>query len=182
MAWTTPRTWNQGETITSTMMNLHVRDNMNWLYTEGQVSSYGQWCRIYRNTDQSIANATAVPIQFDTLDSDGEDWKNGYTIEVPEDGDYYITAAQMYQSNTTGTRYIIVYDASQGTGYEFFRVSRTAGAGDGWTRYGIYGRVYPLTAGTLIGAWGYQNSGGALNFIGVSTYGYSNHLALFRVR
>ncbi len=33
MAWTTPRTWNAGETVTSSIMNTHVRDNFNVLAT-----------------------------------------------------------------------------------------------------------------------------------------------------
>ena len=29
MAWTIPRTWNPGETVTASLMNSHVRDNLN---------------------------------------------------------------------------------------------------------------------------------------------------------
>lgn len=32
MAWTTPRTYTGGELITDTIMNTHVRDNLNFLY------------------------------------------------------------------------------------------------------------------------------------------------------
>lgn len=31
MAWTTPRTWVDGELVTSTLLNTHIRDNLNWL-------------------------------------------------------------------------------------------------------------------------------------------------------
>lgn len=31
MAWTTPKTWTELETLTSADMNLHLRDNMKWL-------------------------------------------------------------------------------------------------------------------------------------------------------
>ena len=31
MAWTTPRTWAAAEFVTETMMNAHVRDNLNYL-------------------------------------------------------------------------------------------------------------------------------------------------------
>lgn len=30
-AWTTPRTWTTGEVVTASMMNTHVRDNLNYL-------------------------------------------------------------------------------------------------------------------------------------------------------
>jgi hypothetical protein len=33
MAWTTPRTWSAGETVTATIMNTHIRDNLNILKT-----------------------------------------------------------------------------------------------------------------------------------------------------
>ena len=33
MAWTTPRTWVAGETVTDTLMNTHVRDNLAYLGT-----------------------------------------------------------------------------------------------------------------------------------------------------
>ena len=33
MAWTTPRTWVAGETVTDTIMNTHVRDNLAYLGT-----------------------------------------------------------------------------------------------------------------------------------------------------
>ena len=33
MAWTTPRTWVNAETVTHTLMNTHVRDNLNAVCT-----------------------------------------------------------------------------------------------------------------------------------------------------
>jgi len=33
MSWTTPRTWNAGETVTATIMNTHIRDNLNALFS-----------------------------------------------------------------------------------------------------------------------------------------------------
>jgi hypothetical protein len=33
MAWTIPKTWTAGETVTSSMMNTHIRDNLNVLKT-----------------------------------------------------------------------------------------------------------------------------------------------------
>jgi hypothetical protein len=34
MAWTTPRTWNPGETVTASLMNVHLRDQLNILKTQ----------------------------------------------------------------------------------------------------------------------------------------------------
>jgi len=35
MAWTTPRTWVAGELVTATMLNAQVRDNENFIWSEG---------------------------------------------------------------------------------------------------------------------------------------------------
>jgi hypothetical protein len=40
MAWTTPRTWVDGELVTDTLMNTHVRDNLDYL--KGRIHSIGQ--------------------------------------------------------------------------------------------------------------------------------------------
>jgi len=32
MAWTTPRTWSAGELVTASMLNTHIRDNMDYLF------------------------------------------------------------------------------------------------------------------------------------------------------
>lgn len=34
MAWTTPKTWNVGEVLTASNMNVQVRDNLNYLYSK----------------------------------------------------------------------------------------------------------------------------------------------------
>ncbi len=39
MPWTTPRTWNVGETVTATVFNQHVRDNLNVVKTN--IENYG---------------------------------------------------------------------------------------------------------------------------------------------
>jgi len=39
MAWTTPRTWVAGELVTASMLNTHLRDNLNYLYG----GDYGNW-------------------------------------------------------------------------------------------------------------------------------------------
>lgn len=38
MAWTTPRTWVAGETVTASLMNTHVRDNLDYLKTQADNS------------------------------------------------------------------------------------------------------------------------------------------------
>lgn len=40
MAWTTPRTWTDTETVNASIMNAHVRDNLDYLYDPGDWTSY----------------------------------------------------------------------------------------------------------------------------------------------
>jgi hypothetical protein len=48
MAWTTPKTWSVGETLTAANFNLHIRDNLNFLKTQTARSI----------ADQSVPNTT----------------------------------------------------------------------------------------------------------------------------
>jgi hypothetical protein len=46
VAWTTPRTWVAGETVTAALMNTHVRDNLKmagdpWVSYVGTISATG---------------------------------------------------------------------------------------------------------------------------------------------
>jgi len=62
MAWTTPRTWVDGEVVTAALMNAQMRDNLSYLYSNG-------WRVVY---DQTLGSDTtfgsiAVPSTFDHL-------------------------------------------------------------------------------------------------------------------
>ena len=37
--WTSPRDWMDGETVTATIGNAHWRDNLYYLYTNGQAGA-----------------------------------------------------------------------------------------------------------------------------------------------
>lgn len=41
MAWTAPRTWSPGETVTASLMNSHLRDNLNTLAVPAQKITKG---------------------------------------------------------------------------------------------------------------------------------------------
>ncbi len=62
MAWTSPRTWNAGETVTAALMNTHVRDNLNWLGNDAPR------CGALRDTNQSIPNNTLTTISYTGVD------------------------------------------------------------------------------------------------------------------
>ena len=67
MAWTTPRTWTTGETVTASLLNTHVRDNLTYL---SAVKSF----RAYQSAGQAIASSTDTKVSFQTevWDTEGQ--------------------------------------------------------------------------------------------------------------
>lgn len=61
MAWTTPRSWSTGETVTSTILNTHVRDNLNAI-----VSPPYAYLRAPIGTDVGGSSSTHFAINFGT--------------------------------------------------------------------------------------------------------------------
>lgn len=51
MAWTTPRTWTDGELVTAAIMNPHIRDNFN---------AIGQPIRLRKTADETVNNSAAL--------------------------------------------------------------------------------------------------------------------------
>lgn len=58
MAWTTPRTWTDGELVNKIIMDAHVRDNLNLLKTsindDGSLRAFGLLDRVF--TEQVVSN------------------------------------------------------------------------------------------------------------------------------
>lgn len=61
MAWTTPRTWVAGEVVTASLMNTHVRDNLDALRAGGiAVASQAAQDFIYASSATQFARVAAV--------------------------------------------------------------------------------------------------------------------------
>lgn len=60
MAWTTPRTWQAGETVTSSMLNAHIRDNLNYLKSAADGVSALIGTRYLKSADQTITSTTGL--------------------------------------------------------------------------------------------------------------------------
>lgn len=77
MAWTTPRTWVAGEYVTASLMNTHLKDNLNVLKTridnDGllKVMTAGT-ASTYQNTTTGETNLWSFTLPASTLDSAGE--------------------------------------------------------------------------------------------------------------
>jgi hypothetical protein len=105
MAWTTPRTWVTGETVTAAQMNAHVRDNFN------DIAFLGHMVRDeVRDTTGDVLATTEAVEQTVTLTIPAS-W-SGYEINAWWSGDIYesgtITAARnvngrIRMTNASGT-------------------------------------------------------------------------------
>jgi len=65
MAWTTPRSWTAGETVTSTILNTHVRDNLNAI-----ASPPYAYVRASNSTTVGASDQVAISFNTEVADTD----------------------------------------------------------------------------------------------------------------
>jgi len=91
MAWTTPRTWVSGETVSATLMNEHLRDNLNYLYSlhtsQRLYTATGSWANVSTGeTDLLSYTVPAGTLSVDGMILDVRLWgtaaASGYTKTV----------------------------------------------------------------------------------------------------
>lgn len=120
MAWTTPRTWVPGETVTASIMNAHVRDNLQALY-DGFAASSGpgidaNWPEVfaYHNTTQTPTPSTWVQTSYNTeaYDSENAFASNTFTVPSGMAGDYFICSWTKLTSQSGGLFHRIQHGAS----------------------------------------------------------------------
>lgn len=160
MAWTTPSTKSTGDGLTAADWNTYVRDNANFLYQPPRVD-------VYHSTDQSIANATDTALSFDSERYDTDTMHSTVTnnsrVTVNTEGLYTVSAGIEFASNTTGSRQVVI----QVNGSSSIAVANTpSGATLGVVRLSTSTTWY-ASAGDYFQVLVYQDSGGALNALGV---------------
>jgi hypothetical protein len=99
--FTTPRTWTDGETITTVIMNQHIRDQLNALLSPPT-------CRLHNSVALSCPNTgndTVVPMDTTDLDTDTMADLANNRIVIKTAGKYSITGGAAFAgSGTTGFR------------------------------------------------------------------------------
>ena len=165
MAWTDPKTWADGDVVTASELNTHVRDNLNELRG-------AQTCRVYRSVTQSLSNDTYALIGMNQETSDVPGWHSTVTndprITPTVAGLYLIVAGASFAHNTTGSREIVIVRNGLG-GVSVASTGRNIAvnaAGSLSANFNVTG-VFPANGSTdyfSLAAW--QNSGGALNVNG----------------
>lgn len=164
MAWTDPKTWTAGSTLTAAELNEQVRDNLTFLkaITDG-VDFSG--CQIKReSTVQVIPDTTVTVVSFDTENFDyGGWWTSGSDITVPvtaiDDSHnaimVYVSARAKFETNATGTRRVRVLLNGTAMG------STTVGGLSGDPTEVIINEGFVVEAGDVITFDVRQTSGGS---------------------
>jgi hypothetical protein len=131
-------------------------------------------CILYKNADQSVSNATGTAITYDTefvdTDSFHDNSTNPSRITIPAglDGKYQFNATVTWASNSNGVRFTNLYKNGaligqlQGTNANASFDQPVTGS-----------MIFFGVAGDYFEAWGYQNSGGALNAKGGGSFATS---------
>jgi len=104
MAWTTPRTWVDGEIVTADIMNTHVRDNLDYLKErlDGTATQYVRTATDYTTTSTTL---TAV---------DG----TNMALALTTDGSDVLVTFTGYASISTGTEDLTMAVLVDATPYE----------------------------------------------------------------
>lgn len=132
MAWTAPRTWATGETITSVIMNTHIRDNL--VYLDGAVGGVGpgtaDWpiFRGYKSGRTSVAAATWTRIVCDveSVDTAGAFASGNFTVPSGADGMYMFSFYNYWQSPGAGRNLAQLYkNAAAGGSYASYTENTT---------------------------------------------------------
>jgi predicted flavoprotein YhiN len=129
-------------------------------------------CSLTKSANQSVNNTTATAITFDTELKDTNAFHDNSTntsrITIPSGkaGFYLISGQINFASNSTGVRDGAIYK----NGTVMTQVFVLGAANGGWTGASV-SQIQELAVADYIELFAYQNSGGALNVNGGSTYG-----------
>lgn len=126
MPWTTPRTWVTGETLTSTLLNTHVRDNEAYLLTASVPPSSVQTFTDSGSTDFYSAGLWLVEVIYSAANMGGALVHCGTSSA---DGTTRSLAILASGSNTTGGILPTYSVVNNNTTTGAFRVTTAAGSG-----------------------------------------------------
>jgi len=167
MAWTSPRTWVAGETVTAAQLNEQIRDNLDFLHSKDHASAYD-------STNQSLTDSTYENITFDSEHFDSNSMHNTSSttsrIKCNSDGLYLAVFKVTFDTNTTGIRRVQLRENAAG--------SSAGGTARGvWNGPALSGentivagsRLVRLVDTDYVEIFAYQNSGGALDVVNGSS-------------
>lgn len=160
MTWTIPRTWTNGEFVTETILNGHVRDNLSFLYNRATVSAD-------RNASTTLSNDTWTTITFGNEDWDTNGLHSTVTntgrLTIPSgfDGIWLFTMMLDFDTNTSGSRGVRLVTNGSTLNYGPMVPAATTTLR---TRVS-HTLMLDASAGDYFTVEGYQNRGGTLDVV-----------------
>lgn len=164
--WTNPRTWVNGETVSHTQLNTHLRDNLDFLHSKDHVS-------VYSSTDEALGGSAYDKVDFDSEHFDSNSMWDGSTpsrVRCNSDGLYLVVFKVQFATNTTGNRRVQIRENAAG--------SSSGGTARGiWNGPALVGestriagsRLLRLIDTDYVELFAYQDSGGSLDIEGGSS-------------
>lgn len=165
MAWTTPRTWTAGETVTAALMNTHVRDNEAYLYAIANNFAPVPACRVYHDANQTIPNANLTVLSFnkERFDTDTihDTSTNNSRLTCKTAGIYLIEGGVSF--NTNGEHDVALNVLLNGA--TNIKQVRYRAVLAGLTKIDIGTTIYSLAVNDYVELQAFQDSGGAINAV-----------------
>jgi hypothetical protein len=158
MAYSVPTTAS-GQVLTSAIWNASVRDNIIFLNAYGPEAARAE---VTNSATQSIGNASATALAFNTENADGFAMHSGsgtrLTAPAGWAGWWLVAGAVNFAANATGLRNLaIIADGS------FTVAAITTAAISGLDHQVAVSGIVRLPAASYVELFAYQSSGGALN-------------------
>lgn len=161
MAWTSPRTWVVNEVFTASIGNVHIRDNLNYLYGGTGSTVKGSFAA-RQNAVTTCTNNTETTIICQVEDRDNESAYNNatgiWTCAVT--GFYAFSGSISWASNGTGVRFVALVQ-SNGLLARSYVTAATDAIG-----HDHVAQTWLVTAGATVKMSGFQTSGGNLDTSG----------------
>lgn len=162
MAYTTPRTWTAGETVTAALMNTHLRDNLTAIVAANPLVVPA--ARVSHGADQTISNDTQTTLAFNKekydYDAIHDNTTNNSRLTCKTAGLYTITASIQFASNSSGSRAILILL----NGKTIIGGDQRDASPDIATTCNV-SVDYPLAVNDYVEVQAYQNRGGNLNVV-----------------
>lgn len=127
MAWSTPRTWVTSEVVSASLMNTHIRDNLNYL--KNQVAAH--FMLSAASLVPSATSGCAAPIRYEAASNDVNVMLAGFSDGATSFGGWTLVALpDDYNGGTVTAKFIWTHPTASGNSVVWSVQARAFGDGD----------------------------------------------------
>jgi len=141
------------------------------LQSGGATVSNAPMFRVFRSTDQSVANSTYTKIQYnsESYDTDAAfDSSTNYRFTAPSAGKYYFLSQLQYTATTDGGQLRAQFYVNGSAFHSSLRMQHTSpNTSDNFM---VMADVLSLSASDYVEVFGYQSESGSRNFESYKNY------------